>query len=810
MSLKEYKAKRNFRKSTEPTGLEKKRSGTKIFVIQKHHASHLHYDFRLELDGVLKSWAIPKGPSLNPHDKRLAVEVEDHPIDYANFEGEIPADEYGGGHVIVWDKGEWIPPPDARGQLKKGKLEFELHGQKLEGAWLLLRTKIPGGKKNNWLLIKRNDASADTEHDITKKEESVISGVTLEMLEHQETTTQKKSKILDFSDIKGPELATLMNEPPVGENWIHEIKFDGYRTFCRKDKNHVKLLTRSGLDWSHKYKNLQTECEKLPVDSIVMDGEVVWLDKNGHSSFTGLQNALEKNKSSELVYYVFDLLYLNGYDTRQLPLKARKLLLEEVISKSDSEKIIYSHHWDENGTSVYKSACENKLEGIVSKDIESTYIAGRNKKWQKIKCSNIQEFVIGGYTLQKVNQTLGAILMGAKNKAGQFQYVGKVGTGFGSAEQKNLLAKFKKIQRKKSPFEIKSPDSNEIFWVKPELVANVEFSAWTREIILRHAAFKGLREDKKANEVELEIGETSKKENINNDKNFKLSHPDKILFPGDNITKYELATYYESIQKWMIPYVKNRPLAILRCPNGVEKMCFFQKHLETEQAGILSETVTSLLKKKKENIIFINSAQGLTALVQLGTLEIHARGGVYTQIDYPNQIVFDFDPDPGVPFEKVKTASFKLKEILDSLKLRSFIKTSGIKGLHVHVPIAPIYNWDEIKNFSKSICVQLEIENPESFTTKISKEKRKGKIFLDYLRNSYGALAVAPYSLRAKRHAPVAFPISWEEVIKLKSPDQYTLKNVPSLLKKRKDPWDSFLKLKQKIKLLDDCRQQGI
>ncbi len=848
MSLKEYKSKRNFKKTAEPMGKAIKGKSKNIFVIQKHHASHLHYDFRLELDGVLKSWAVPKGPSLNPKDKRLAVEVEDHPIDYANFEGEIPKGEYGGGHVIVWDNGKWIPPANAEEQLKKGKLEFELQGHKLHGQWVLVRTHMPGAKKNNWFLIKRNDEDADPTRDITQEDESVISGVSLETLEEdmaisdkpvkkvkatkkitkEKARSQKKSRVLEFKDIKGPELATLMDEPPIGPNWIHEIKFDGYRTLCRKDKKKVQLITRSGLDWSHKYKNLQDECENLPVESIVMDGEIVWLDSKGHSNFDGLQNALEDGNSTELVYYVFDLLFLNGYDTRDLPLSERKILLEEVISKSDSEKIIYSHHWDENGASVFKSACQNKLEGIISKNIESRYSSGRSKDWQKIKCTNLQEFVVGGYTLQSADNALGAILMGARNEKGEFQYLGRVGTGFGSATHKMLLSKLRKLKTTKSPFEAKSPKGKDIIWVKPELVANVEFGAWTEDKILRHAAFKGLRDDKKAKDVMLEMPQhssndkksskkTSKKisksvsskkaAKVSEDHDYGISNPDKVLFPEVNVTKQDLAAYYDSIQKWIIPYMKDRPLALLRCPHGEGKMCFFQKHIDTDQEGILSETVTSKLKKKKEDVLFIEEGAGLTELVQLGTLEIHARGGVYNQIDYANQIVFDFDPDPGVSFTKVKDAAFVLKKLLDRLKLKSFIKTSGGKGLHVHVPIAPIYDWDEIKNFSKSLCDQMELENPGKFTTNMSKSKRKGKIFLDYLRNGYGASAIVPYSVRAKPNASVAFPITWAEAKKLKSPDQYTLKDVPKILKKRKDPWAGFLKLKQKIKLLDQYKK---
>jgi bifunctional non-homologous end joining protein LigD len=833
MSLKEYKAKRNFHKTKEPAGKAIKSKGAKMFVVQKHHASHLHYDFRLELDGVLKSWAVPKGPSLNPKDKRLAVEVEDHPIDYGTFEGEIPKGEYGGGHVIVWDKGEWIPPKNVDEQLKKGHLEFELHGEKLGGAWMLLRTRIPGAKKNNWLLIKRDDESA-SEKDITKEDKSVLSGVSMEELEADmenprpakktalKVKPQKKTKFLTFKDLKGPELATLSDTPPVGEKWIHEIKYDGYRTLCFKNKKETKLITRSGLDWSKKYLELQKECAELAVESIIFDGEIVWLDEKGRSRFEGLQNALEEHDSSELVYYVFDLLYLNGFDTRNLPLTDRKKLLRQILEQSDSEKVLFSEHWDESGKSVFESACENHLEGIISKNGESHYDNGRNKNWLKIKCTNVQEFIIGGYTMQENNVSLGALLMGAYNKKGKLQYIGKVGTGFDAKTSKNLVKKLKKLKAKESQFDEKSPTSKANIWVNPILVGNIEFGAWTGDKILRHAAFKGLREDKKAKDVYLEEvklkKETAKKitnkpvrktvTNMNKSKNeeVELSHPEKILYPGDKITKQDLSNYYTDINKWILPHVKERPLALLRCPHGEGKACFFQKHIETDDQGILGKKVESKLKKKKEEIVYIDSQMGLQELVQLGTLEIHSRGCSIDEIDYPNQIVFDFDPDPGVNFEKVKEAAFALKEILERLKLKSFIKVSGGKGLHVHVPIAPKYDWDQIKNFSKSICDQMENEHPEEFTTNMSKAKRKGKIFLDYLRNGYGASAIVPYSVRAREHAPVALPITWLEAKKLKNANSFTLKSVPKLLKTRKDPWPGYNKLSQNIKLLDQFK----
>lgn len=478
MGLQEYRAKRDFKKTLEPHGRTVKSKHKRQFVIQKHAARRLHYDFRLELGGVLKSWAVPKGPSLNPKDKRLAVETEDHPLDYASFEGTIPAGEYGAGEVIIWDQGEWIPPKNPLQQLEKGHLEFELRGQKLSGHWMLIRTQTKAGKnKNQWLLIKRNDEFA------------------------------KKTKMPDFIS---PQLAYLANSPPNGEIWIHEIKFDGYRTLCHKNKKSVQLLTRSGLDWSTKYTAIQQECEKIPAQSAILDGEVVWVDDQGISHFQQLQNSLDAHHSENLLYYVFDLLYLDGKDLRDLPLLERKKILAELLKKTNSKTVLYSDHWTAKGEDVFSSACKIGLEGIVSKNIESTYESVRSKNWIKTKCAKQQEFVIGGFTRQHNNKTLGALLMGAYNSNGDFQYIGRVGTGFDSAESTRLLARLKKLATTQTPFKVNSPHiaavdrRRSLTFVKPKLVAQIEFGAWTDEKILRHAAYKGLRLDKKANQVTLE------------------------------------------------------------------------------------------------------------------------------------------------------------------------------------------------------------------------------------------------------------------------------------------------------------------
>lgn len=820
MGLQEYRNKRDFKKTLEPRGRKISTKGEHIFVVQKHAASHLHYDFRLEIDGVLKSWAIPKGPSLNPSDKRLAVEVEDHPMDYAYFEGSIPSGEYGGGDVIVWDRGTFVSLKPIKKSLKDGRLEFELRGEKLSGQFVLVRTRRPAsGKRSHWLLIKRHDEYVDEAHDILEANESVITGDVLPGEAGGRKVTNKtaktavkkkpklvKSKLPDFIE---PQLALLAESPPQGANWIHEIKFDGYRTLCHKQKSKIKLLTRSGLDWTGKYKFIEQECKKIPADSVMLDGEIVWTDNNGVSHFQGLQNSLENKKSDELFYYVFDLLHLNGVDLRETPLAQRKMLLKELLSNARSKKLIYSDSLKGDGKSVLKSACNLHLEGIISKDSNSSYQSGRNKSWIKSKCVKLQEFVIGGFTFQKKNRSLGSLLMGAYNAQGEFQYLGRVGTGFDSAESTRLLEKLKKIKSKKNyftqgnPLEVLRDRQREISFVKPNLVAQIEFGAWTDEKILRHAAYKGLRLDKKAKSVTLHEQTLKKEDTLVDKTDITISNPDKILFPKAKLTKKELYDYYKTIHKWMLPYVDHRPLSLLRAPNGVGKTTFFQKHAESDGIGLKAKKIISKLKHKTEEVLYVDSLTGILEMVQLGTLEIHSRGCHVHNIDQPDLIVFDLDPAPNMTFAKVKKAAFALKDLLERLKLKSFLLVSGGKGLHLHVPIEAKYNFDEVKHFSKVVCNQLVNENPDSFTTDISKSKRSKKIFLDYLRNGFGATAITPYSVRAQSEATVAFPITWGQLKKIKSAKEFTVDKVEKLLKKSKDPWTGYFRLKQKLLLLD-------
>jgi bifunctional non-homologous end joining protein LigD len=791
MSLTEYRRKRDFSKTREPQS-GKAHKKQPIFVVQEHWASHLHYDFRLEAFGTLKSWAVPKGPSTEVGDKRLAVEVEDHPIDYAKFHGTIPEGEYGAGKVKIWDKGVWIPPDHLRENLEKGHLEFELKGKKLHGRWLLQRTKRAAGKKSQWLLIKRHDP-APVKASAKKK---VL-------------RSRAKGKKDPWPEDLEPQLALLSDKIPAGDDWIHEVKFDGYRTFATIQKSKVTFLTRRGLDWSEKYKALEAPFKKLKLDSAIFDGEVVALDENGHSSFAELQFALSKNDFSRVVYYLFDLLYLNGQDLRSEPLETRKRLLKQVLQQNKSDQLRFSEHWRAQGEELFAQACAEGLEGIVSKNRHLAYHAGRDEDWQKIKCSHRQEFVIGGFTDPEGSRHgFGSLLMGVYDGK-KLRYVGRVGTGFNSELLGTLEKKLKHLEIDSSPFSINPPPRSARFhWVRPELVAEIEFKVWTKDFILRHASFQGLREDKKATEVHLEIPQhpsssTPKQKPkaalSEGKKSFTITHPERVIFPEERITKLDVANYYKTVAPWLLPHLQERPLALIRCPEGAMEECFFQKHVDSSKMTAIHEGLV-----RDQKVIYVDSEEGLLQLIQWGVLELHTWQCHSEKLENPDQIVFDLDPAEGVAWKEVTTAALRLKDLLDRLDLTSFLKTTGGKGLHLHVPIEPLYSWEQVKAFAKSVTLQMQSEFPSLYTTKLLKKDRTSKIFLDYLRNGFGATAVAPYSLRAKEHPIVAVPLTWKELKSLKGPQDFKLNLVlERLARLKKDPWESYFDTQQKISILE-------
>nr|HAT8715015.1 DNA ligase D [Legionella jordanis] len=828
MGLHEYHQKRDFKKTPEPKG-EVHAQDHHLFIIQKHAASHLHYDFRIELDGVLKSWAVPKGPCLDPGVKRLAMHVEDHPIEYGSFEGIIPQGEYGGGTVMLWDKGEWFPlDDDPRKAYEKGHLRFELKAEKLRGRWDLIRFKR---EDKSWFLIKYNDEFAKPfqEYDITlEKPNSVLTSRSIDDIAQnydniwtrEEGLVQAASKPVSEREIEkrlpaglkaasfpkqiSPELATLVDKPPKGEDWLHEIKLDGYRILGFKENGNIRLMSRNHIDWTGHFKNVVEELTKLPYRSVVFDGEIILLDEKGHSSFQLLQNSLKADKDYPFIYYIFDVLYFDKYDLRKLSLLERKDILRELIPYGHST-LRYSDHIIGQGDEVFENACQLQLEGVISKNIHSSYQEKRSKSWLKIKCSHRQEFVIGGYSKAKgARQYFRSLFLGVYDDEGELVYCGNVGTGFSDESLKQVYQKLQPLISDDMPFKIKPNDSKGAVWVKPKLVAEIEFSEWTSENKLRHPSFKGLREDKKASAVKRETQvEVSRVEKEPQSKDaVKLSNAHKILYKEDHITKQDLYDYYDEISDFILPYVTNRPLTLVRCPSNYEK-CFFQKHYyKATPKALLAVPIKNLNGGEMEDYIFLNDKKGLLSLVQMGVLEIHPWGSTIENVECPDVITIDLDPGPDVSWKQVVEAAFEIKQHLEEYQLTSFVKTTGGKGLHVVIPVEPEYEWDEVKNFTNVFVEVMERLNPDAYVTNMAKAKRKGKIFIDYLRNQRGATAIAAYSSRARPHAPVSTPLHWNELSDNIEDNYFTIRTLPARLKQlTEDPWKDFWKIKQSLRL---------
>jgi bifunctional non-homologous end joining protein LigD len=813
MVLAAYRAKRNFSATPEPKGRKSAKSGAS-FVVQKHDATRLHYDFRLELDGALKSWAVTRGPSLVPGEKRLAVHVEDHPLEYGDFEGTIPKGEYGGGTVIVWDRGAWTPLGDARKGYAKGHLEFELHGEKLHGRWHLVKMHgKPSEKRENWLLIKAEDeyAQSDSAPDILEaRPDSVKTHRNLaEVAEGApkaaakprgrgrgpapEASPPKGAKKGPLPSFVEPMLATLAASPPPGERWLHEIKFDGYRLQARIEAGKVKLLTRGGLDWTKKFgADLPAAFARLPTHTALIDGELVVETASGASDFSALQADLSDGRADRFVFYAFDLLYLDGYDLRNAPLVERKQRLETLIGKAGGA-IRFSGHFDEAGAMVLSHACRLGLEGVVSKLRDSPYRAGRGKNWIKSKCSSRQEFVIGGFTPSTTgSRAIGALALGIHD-GDALRYVGRVGTGFTQRVAEDLFKKLDGLTVRKSPFDeaLSAEEKHGVRFVRPELVAEVEFRAWTGDAHLRHASFRGLREDKPAREIVREAPVSAPKAKEAR-RNVKLTHPDRLYWPEQGITKEGLADYYAEVWRSIAPFVVGRPLALLRCPTGIDGQKFFQKHAWKG----LSPTI-KLVKDPEapsdEPMISIDSLDGLLGLVQAAVLEIHPWGSTLANWESPDTITLDLDPGEGVGWEAIIAAAEEAKQRLEASGLAAFVKTTGGKGLHVVAPLKPKAKWPAVKDFTRKIAESMAADSPDRFVATITKSKRKGKILVDYLRNQRGATAVAAYSTRARPGASVSMPIAWNELGPAIRSNTFTIENTPQRLASLKaDPWEDF------------------
>ncbi|CAN7680509.1 DNA ligase D [Rhizobium leguminosarum] len=869
--LSTYRSKRDFQKTAEPSG-EKRlaRSNRRRFVIQKHDATRLHYDLRLELDGVFKSWAVTKGPSLDPHDKRLAVEVEDHPLDYGDFEGTIPKGQYGGGTVMLWDRGYWEPegkksPEQA---LAKGDFKFTLQGKRLHGSFVLVRMRNDrnGGNRTNWLLIKHHDEFS-VEHNgeaiLEENDTSVASGRTMEMIaagkgrkpkpfmveggdvqadaiwdsnhglaaeeRKEDAGGVRKSKPatkVDLPDFIAPQLCQTLERPPAGAGWLHEIKFDGYRIQMRVLDGEVTLKTRKGLDWTAKYPEIAEAASTLP-DAII-DGEICALDDHGVPDFAALQAALSEGKTGELVYFAFDLLCEGGEDLRSLPLVERKTRLQSLLSDAGNDpRIRFVEHFDTGGDAVLRSACKLSLEGIVSKEADAPYQSGRTESWAKSKCRAGHEVVIGAYA--KTNGKFRSLLVGVY-RGDNFVYVGRVGTGYSAKKVETLLPKLKALETAKSPFTgVGAPKKEaEVTWLKPELVAEIEFAGWTSDGIVRQAAFKGLREDKPAKEVKAErpakpgqtdvpqpavqarAGPVRRKSAKAEVMGVLISNPDKPLWPdandGKTVTKEELARYYEAVGSWLIEHIKGRPCSIIRAPDGIGGEQFFQRHAMPGTSNLL-ELVKVFGDKKP--YLQIDRVEGLAAVAQIGAVELHPWNCEPRQPEVPGRLVFDLDPGPDVPFSAVVSAAREMRDRLDALGLISFCKTTGGKGLHVVTPLAinkrkPL-SWAEAKSFAHDVCQQMARDNPDLYLIKMTKSLRNGRIFLDYLRNDRMATAVAPLSPRARPGATVSMPLAWTQVKSDLDPKRFTIRTVPALLSKSsawEDYSDSKRPLEQAIKRL--------
>ncbi|HYW10658.1 MAG TPA: DNA ligase D [Longimicrobium sp.] len=932
MGLDEYKRKRDFRVTAEPEGHVHPEGDVLSFCIQKHAASHLHYDFRLELDGVLKSWAVPKGPSLDASVKRLAVHVEDHPIEYGVFEGIIPKKEYGGGTVMLWDRGTWTPDEDAHKGYRKGHLRFHLQGERLQGGWHLVRSRRgEEGQKEQWLLFKDDDDVARPESEGIITEEmmtSVATGRTMEeiaadadarwdsrapaadALIRQGTPSRSKSKkaadtgaktpasksaarsaaksaaktpaksAAETPGAKGgarakkgadspaavpgarkaafpapfvPEMATLVDDVPAGDEWIHEIKYDGYRLVAMLRNGEVKLITRNGNDWTDRFPDTARALAALPAKTAVLDGELVVLTRGGTTSFQALQNVLSSGRGAELVFYAFDLAYLDGMDLRAAGLLDRKEALRTLIPGQDGA-VRFSDHIVGSGAEFYRQACGMGLEGIMCKRADSRYVHKRTRDWVKVKCLLRQEFVIGGFTQPKGSRShFGALLLGVHDENGDLVYAGKVGTGFNEARLGEVHARLNKVQRADSPFinhGHKGRGPRDVTWVDPELVCEIAFTEWTDEGILRHPVFQGLREDKPAAEVvrerpaHLPEGETaaatgdaakpagraraaeratrdehpaartrpvppstqqspSRRRGKGEDveiEGVRVSSPDKVLYPALGITKGDLARYYAAVSAWMLPHVQDRPLTLVRCPDGLAGDCFYQKHGDPHfHASIGRVTITENDGDAKV-YTYVDSAAGLVGMVQMGVLEMHTSNGTRQNFEKPDRFVIDLDPAPDVPWARTVASAFQVRDRLAELGLDSWVKSTGGKGLHIVVPLARRHGWDEVKDFTRAFSADLSARNLGKYLIKATIAARKGKIFIDYLRNGRGATSIGAYCVRAKPAAAISVPLRWDEVSPRLDPDAFTPDAVMKRVAKLKvDPWDGYWTSKQSI-----------
>jgi len=830
--LSEYNRKRNFEITSEPSGQESRGRATRTkgalqFVIQKHDARRLHYDFRLELDGTLKSWAVPKGPSLDPKVKRLAVHVEDHPLGYATFEGSIPEGQYGAGDVIVWDRGTWLPEDaDPSAAYRAGRLKFSLVGEKLSGGWALVRTHLRGsGDKEQWLLIKEQDelARPEAEYNIVEAQpDSVLSDASIAAKSARAGTAVKKPKApvrrSERSTPKTalenarkapipaslkPELATLVAEPPSGD-WRYEVKFDGYRILARVEGDDVRLFTRNGHDWSAKLGPQVKAIAALGLESAWLDGEITVANEQGLPDFQALQNAFEIKRSQQILFYLFDIPYCNGLDLRETPLEQRRALLRTLLKDTKKGLLRYSDDFAAEHQDILESACQLALEGVIGKRVGSPYVSRRSSDWIKLKCKQRQEFVIGGYSAPKGSRSgFGALLLGVHDDQGGLRYSGRVGTGFNETSLKALHKRMGELERDTAPFSTPPTGSEArgVRWLEPVLVCEVEFAEWTKEGIVRQAVFHGLRADKPAEAITRERAveppaepkparrRSGGKQEV---AGIAISNPERIIDPVSGTTKKGLAEFYLSISEWVLPELIGRPLSLLRAPEGVEGEQFFQRHSDKLEIPHIRQLPPEL-DSDNEPLMEIDSLEGLIGATQMGAIELHTWNCNSKRIERPDRIIFDLDPDPVLPWKSMVEATHLTLALLDELGLKTFLKTSGGKGIHLVVPLARRHDWEQVKSFAKGVTQHMAKVLPERFAGKMGPKNRIGKIFIDYLRNQRGASTVAAFSVRARPGLPVSVPIALDELERIKGANQWTLDNLEERLSTlKKNPWAGY------------------
>jgi bifunctional non-homologous end joining protein LigD len=829
--LKKYKAKRNFALTPEPAEGGTESTHARQFVVQKHWATRLHYDVRLELDGAMKSWAVPKGPSYDRQVKRMAVHVEDHPISYNSFEGTIPPKQYGAGKVVIWDKGTWTPIGDPHKGYRDGDLKFELHGYKLRGKWVLVRIKSKEEKQNAWLLIKERDAyeRPSAEFSVVDEFPDSVADLPMPMPEPAAeaaaapaaTSAPPKKKRAgargsmpagaveaEMPQKLSPLLATLVDAPPPRPSeWLYEIKFDGYRMLARIDASHgVSLITRNGHDWSSRLPHLVKALARMKLKPGWLDGEIVVLAESGRTDFQALQNAFESARTQGIELFLFDVPYYDGHDLRRVPLVERREFLRGLLAKAPAG-IRLSEAFDAPPKDIIASACKLGLEGIIGKRKESGYSTRRSTDWIKLKCSQRQEFVIGGYTDPKGSRIgIGSLLLGVHDDQGELVYAGKVGTGFNDRSLADMHQRLQKIGIDQRPFKNKTEDERNAHWVEPTLVAEVTYSEWTAGGHIRHGVFQALRTDKPARAivrekpVHLAEAETGQQQPIAHTlpAKLKVTNPERVIDPKSGVTKIELVRFYGLVAPLMMEHLKGRPVSIVRAPTGITGELFFQKHLDKgSMPGI--RQLDPAIWPGHEQMLEVATPEGLLSAAQMNVIEFHTWNAVKTATGKPDRMTFDLDPGEGVAWPAVQQGAEVVRVFLNELGLVSFCKTSGGKGLHVVVPLRKHHDWDTVKDFSEAIVRHLARTLPKMFVAKSGPRNRVGKIFIDYLRNGFGATTVCAWSARSRPGLGVSVPVAWAEVQHLASGAQWTVRSIHTRLDKGNEPWKDYAKSAQGI-----------